>query len=75
MAKMNAGDLIGKDILCQDGRELGSVKDLVLDFEEWSIHVIVVKLARDVLEKLHMKRPLIGTQTMLRELRRESRRP
>ncbi|MBZ0118239.1 MAG: PRC-barrel domain-containing protein [Sandaracinaceae bacterium] len=64
MARMNASDLIGKDILCQDGRELGSVKDLMFDAESWTIGVLVVKLARDVLETLHMKRPLIGTQTM-----------
>ncbi len=64
MSRMKFSELAGKDVISQDGRELGAVSDVTLDASGWRIDTLVVKLERDLLEAFHMKRPLIGTQTI-----------
>ncbi len=64
MSRTKFSELSGKGVISQDGRELGSVSDCVLDQSSWQIDSLVVKLDRDLLESFHMKRPLIGTQTI-----------
>jgi sporulation protein YlmC with PRC-barrel domain len=64
MSRMKFSELSGKDVISQDGRDLGEVADVVLDVSGWRIDALVVKLARDLLESFHMKRPLFGTQTI-----------
>jgi sporulation protein YlmC with PRC-barrel domain len=64
MARIKFSELSGKDVISQDGRDLGAIVDLVFDASGWNIHTLVVKLARDLLEQFHMKRPLFGTQTI-----------
>jgi sporulation protein YlmC with PRC-barrel domain len=61
---MKFSELEGKDVISQDGRELGTLADVVLDTSSWHIERLVLKLARDLLEQFHMKRPLFGTQTI-----------
>lgn len=55
-------DLIGKPIVSQDGREIGRVEALHVDVKCWSVASIGVKVSKDVLEELNLKRPFIGTQ-------------
>lgn len=64
MSEIKFSELEGKGVLTQDGREIGAVSDCVIDHEGWSIETLVVKLARDLLEEFHMKRPMFGTQTI-----------
>ncbi|HEY8429590.1 MAG TPA: PRC-barrel domain-containing protein [Sandaracinaceae bacterium] len=64
MSRIKFTELSGKDVISQDGRELGSVSDVVLDSSSWRIEALVVKLDRDLLEAFHMKRPMFGTQTI-----------
>lgn len=64
MSRIKYSELSGKGVLTQDGRVLGEVSDVVLAPEDWSIHALVVKLDRDLLEAFSMKRPLFGTQTI-----------
>lgn len=64
MSGMKFSELSGKDVISQDGRELGEVSDVVLDDTSWRIGALVVKLERDLLESFHMKRPMFGTQTV-----------
>lgn len=56
--------LEGKEVLSQDGRDCGSVQDLVLDHTTWRITTIVVRLERDLLQEFGMKKPLFGSQTI-----------
>lgn len=64
MGRIKFTELSGKDVISQDGRVVGAVADIVLDHAAWSIPTLVVKLARDLLEQFHMKRPMFGTQTI-----------
>ena len=64
MAQITFSQLEGKDVLSQDGKEMGAVDDLVLDDEGWTLTALVVKLDRDLLESFHMKRPMFGSQTV-----------
>lgn len=64
MSRMKFSELEGKEVLSQDGRELGEVSDVTFDPSGWRIDSLVVKLERDLLESFHMKRPLFGTQTI-----------
>ncbi len=63
MARLKAEDqLFGKNVITHDGAELGKVHDLELETTDWAIVAFVVRLERDVLERLHMRKPMIGTQ-------------
>ncbi len=64
MSRMKFSELSGKDVISQDGREIGQVSDIALDSSSWRIDTLVVKLERELLEAFHMKKPLIGTQTI-----------
>ena len=64
MSRIKFSELDGKGVISQDGRELGSVSDVVLEATSWHIDCLVVKLDRDLLEAFHMKRPMFGTQTI-----------
>ena len=64
MSRIKFSELSGKDVISQDGREIGQVSDIALDSSSWRIDTLVVKLERDLLESFHMKKPLIGTQTI-----------
>ena len=64
MSEIKFGELEGKGVLSQDGREIGAVSDCVIDHEGWSVETLVVKLERSLLEEFHMKRPMFGTQTI-----------
>ncbi|GAB5544570.1 MAG: PRC-barrel domain-containing protein [Sandaracinaceae bacterium] len=64
MRNIRYTELHGKQVLSQDGRELGEVDDLILDHEEWHVHALIVKLERDLLEDFHMKKPMFGTQIL-----------
>jgi len=58
-------ELVGKGVVSQDGRDLGTVADLKVDSEDWHVHGVVVRLSRDVLESLNLKKPFVGTQEVL----------
>jgi len=64
MSRMKFSELSGKDVISQDGREIGQVSDIALDSSGWRIDTLVVKLERDLLEAFHMKKPVFGTQTI-----------
>ena len=63
MSEIKFSELGGKDVLTQDGREIGKVEDLIIQHEAWAIPKLIVKLDRDLLETFHMKKPMFGTQT------------
>lgn len=65
MGNVSTGLLIGKKILAQDGLELGHVDSLIVDTETWQVTALGVKVARDKLEQLNLKRRLVGSQSVV----------
>lgn len=64
MALTNAKDVMGMELVAQDGRAIGKLVGLDLDLGEWRVAALLVRLHREVLEDLNLKRPLLGTQQM-----------
>ena len=64
MSEWMFSDLKGKDVLTQDGLEAGSIEDVVVDHETWTVQALVVKLERELLERFAMKKPMFGSQTI-----------
>lgn len=52
----------GKRVVTNDGHMIGHVEELVVDTETWRVERIGVKLERDKLEALKLKRPIVGSQ-------------
>lgn len=63
MAIVASGELIGKTVVSQDGADVGEVHGLDVDVDSWKVEALEIKLERDVLEKLNLKKPVFGTQT------------
>lgn len=55
--------LRGKKVLTSNGRHIGEVVALEIELDGWQITWVDVKLLRDVLDELKVKKPLFGTQT------------
>ncbi len=62
MKHSDAERVIGKEIVSQDGRTVGRLVGLDVDMDDWRVRALVVKLHRDHLRQLHVKRPLVGTR-------------
>ena len=54
-----------KEVVTEGGNILGSVKDWEFDPDTWKLTGVVVKVRRDMLEELGLKKPLIGTQEIV----------
>ena len=54
----------GKKVITSDGRTIGEVIGLEIDITDWKVKWIDVKLLRDVLDGLRVKKPLFGTLTV-----------
>jgi len=61
---MSNNELVGKMIVAGDGREVGEVDNVYIDVAQWRVTAIGVRLRREVLEELHLRRPLLGSQTI-----------
>ena len=55
--------LRGKKVLTANGRHIGEVVALEIEMDAWQVSWFDVKLLRDVLDELKVKKPLFGTQT------------
>lgn len=64
MGQTSNQTLLGKKIVTQDGREIGHVDAVFVDTDDWRVDQLAVKLRKDVLEELSLRRPLIGTQVV-----------
>ena len=56
--------LVGMKIIGQHGREIGLITDMFADVETWQLQSLEVKLNRETLDDLKLKRPWFGTQTV-----------
>ncbi len=62
MTTMASHQLVGKQIVSQDGFDVGEVVGFEVDVESWAVTAIEVKLERGVLETLNLERPMFGSQ-------------
>jgi sporulation protein YlmC with PRC-barrel domain len=51
-------------IIGQHGREIGVITDMFADVETWMLQSLEVKLNRETLDDLKLKRTWFGTQTV-----------
>jgi sporulation protein YlmC with PRC-barrel domain len=65
MASISTEQLIGKKVVSQDGREVGHVHALEVDVGRWRITGLRVKLRREVLGEMSLKKPVFGTQQIV----------
>ena len=56
--------LVGMKIIGQHGREVGVISDMFADVDTWHLKSLEVKLNRETLDDLKLKRPWFGTQTV-----------
>jgi sporulation protein YlmC with PRC-barrel domain len=61
---MTEGQLVGTRVVSQDGFVLGDVAGLVIDTDSWRIAEIAVRLRRESLEPLRLKKKKIGSKTV-----------
>lgn len=65
MSQSKVMSLMGLEIIGQHGREIGAITDMLADVETWQLQSLEVKLNRETLDELKLKRPWFGTQTVL----------
>lgn len=56
--------LSGKHVVSQDGVDVGEVQGLEVNVETWAVVALEIKLERDVLERLNLKKPMLGTHSV-----------
>lgn len=64
MSIVGSRKLMGKTIVSQDGTEVGEIHGLDVDVESWRVEALEVKLDRGVLERMNLKKPIFGTQSV-----------
>ncbi|MFO8110255.1 MAG: PRC-barrel domain-containing protein [Thermoplasmata archaeon] len=52
--------IIGMNISGSQGREVGKVKDILLDTDTWGIPSLLVKVNKDIMETLDVDKPLLS---------------
>jgi sporulation protein YlmC with PRC-barrel domain len=57
---MNAREIVGKEIIGEEGSRIGIVKDIVVDTTSWQVKPFEVQLAKSVAHEFGMKR-IIGS--------------
>ena len=65
MSLITSRELRGKAVFSQDGRQLGLVEALEVSHASWRIVGFEVKLKREVLSAMNLKKPMMGTQVVL----------
>jgi len=65
MSQSKVKSLVGLEIIGQHGREIGVITDMLADVDTWQLQSLEVKLNRETLDELELKRPWFGTQTVL----------
>lgn len=58
--RYHTADIIGKTVVDEQGKKIGTVEDISLDPQRWSIEGIVVDLDDEAAEYLGEKRPMFG---------------
>jgi len=64
MTALGYNELKGRTILGKGGREVGELSGILIDVDDWRVTSIEIKVHKDVLEAMGMKRPVFGTQSI-----------
>lgn len=56
--------LRAKKVITADGRQIGEIDSLQIELDGWHVKWLDVKLAREVLDGLKVKKPFLGTVTI-----------
>jgi len=64
MNQSNVISLMGMKVIGQHGREIGVITDMFADVDTWQLQSLEVKLNRETLDDLKLKRSWFGTQTV-----------
>ena len=64
MNQSNVKSLLGLEIIGQHGREIGVITDIFADVETWQLQSLEVKLNRETLDDLKLKRTWFGTHSV-----------
>ena len=64
MTSLSYNELKGRTILGKGGREIGELSGILIDADDWRVKSIDIKVHKDALEAMGMKRPMFGTQTI-----------
>ena len=65
MSVVSSHDLRGKSVFSQDGMQLGEVEGMELSHDSWRVLGFDVKIRREILADLRLKKPMMGTQTIV----------
>jgi len=61
---LTAEQLKTKKVLSSDGREVGTVTGVQFDVQTWTVLWLDVKVLRDALPDMGLKKPLMGTHSI-----------
>lgn len=64
MATITSGELEGKKVFAQQGREIGVVHAVDVDTTTFRVRSLEIKLKRELLDELTLKVPLMGSQSV-----------
>jgi sporulation protein YlmC with PRC-barrel domain len=59
-------DLIGKDVITSDGRNIGSVTDVALDASKWRVRDLRVAIDKRIAEELGLLKDRKGSQFLVK---------
>lgn len=65
MVLMTAADVVGKRVICKKARQIGVADNIVFTPDrEWRVPYIEVKLDKDAVDGLNVKKPLLSSPTV-----------
>ena len=64
MTSQSFNELQGRTILDKGGREIGELAEIEIDVDDWRVTSIEIRVHKDVLEDMGMKRPVFGTKNI-----------
>jgi sporulation protein YlmC with PRC-barrel domain len=65
MVLMTAADVVGKRVICKKARQIGVADNIVFTPDrEWKVPYIEVKLDKDAVDDLNVKKPLLSSPTV-----------
>ncbi len=58
---LEMGCIGDRDVITNDGRNIGRLKGAWIDMGTWSVSALVVELNKDVVDELNVKKPMLRT--------------
>jgi sporulation protein YlmC with PRC-barrel domain len=53
---MNAIEILDKEVIAQDGTNVGKIKDLLFDHSSWNVNALVVELEKSIAQEFNVKK-------------------